>query len=137
MLGGDISNATPRRLIVVADVIGQSEVETNRKLFKEVHTRTKMSFDNRVLSYLWRFADQHGLAVELVAFEDEHWSQEYLDKLMERLDARGANPFNYAEVYPAWEDFVNDLPYRPNLQGVVDLPNRSARYGSFYFSLNL
>lgn len=138
MRGGDISNETPRRLIVVADVIGTSEVDEERRfLGKTKRVRSKVSFDNRVLSYLWNFADRHGLSVELAAFEDEVWSQGDLDSVMSRLDARGANPFNHAEVYPSIEDFINDLPYRPNLQGVVDLHNRAARYGSWYFTLNI
>jgi hypothetical protein len=147
MKGGDISNETPRRLIVNADVVGETDLYEKRrgltgllsrnKVWEEQKKRTPMRFDNRVLSHLWNFSSRNGLSVELVAFEDEQWAQADLDSIMERLDARGANPFNYAEVYPSLEDFVADLPYRPNLQGVVDLHNRAARYGSWYFSLNL
>jgi hypothetical protein len=138
MRGGDISNETPRRLIVVIDVIGSSEVEEDKKLLRRsVTKRSEVSYDNRVLSYLWNFSSKHGLSVELVAFADEVWEQSDLDRVMARLDGRGANPFNHAEVYPSVEDFINDLPYRPNLQGVVDMHPRAARYGSWYFSLNL
>jgi hypothetical protein len=138
MRGGDISNETPRRLIVVIDVIGSSEVEEDKKLLRRsVTKRSEVSYDNRVLSYLWNFSSKHGLSVELVAFADEVWEQSDLDRVMARLDGRGANPFNHAEVYPSVEDFINDLPYRPNLQGVVDMHQRAARYGSWYFSLNL
>lgn len=138
MRGGDISNETPRRLIVVADVIGSSDISEERGLLgRKKRLRSKMSFDNRVLSYLWNFSSQYGLSVELAAFEDEVWSESDLTAIMDRLDRRGANPFNYAELYPSLEDFINDLPYRPNLQGVVDLHNRAARYGSWYYSLNI
>jgi hypothetical protein len=138
MRGGDISNETPRRLIVVVDVIGSSEVKESKKLLRpSKRQRTALTYDNRVLSYLWGFSSKYGLSVELAAFEDETWAQRDLEDIMNRLDARGANPFNHAELYPSIEDFINDLPYRPNLQGVVDLHNRASRYGSWYFSLHI
>jgi hypothetical protein len=64
------------------------------------------------------------------------WTQEHLEKFMERLDRRGGNPFNYAELYSDINDFIGELPYRTNLKGVVDLRERIARYGSWGIELN-
>ena len=88
------------------------------------------------LSQLWNIANKYGLSVELAGFESEDWTQDHLDALMDKLDRRGGNPFNYAELYTDMDDFIAEIPYRNNLKGVVDLPERVARYGSWGIELN-
>ena len=131
MIGGDISNETPPRIIVLADVVIESElVETKRMLLPSTVERKVRTLNNPALSQLWNVSSMYGLSVELAAFAQDLWTQDQLDKLMARLDSRGANPFNYAEVYETIDDFINELPYRANLKGVIDVAGRVARYGS-------
>lgn len=131
MKNGDISNETSPRVIVLIDVVVKSEVkERKRLLMPSTEERTIVGLDRLALSHLWNLGNKYGLSIELAGFGDEHWTQPQLDAFMERLDRRGTNPFNYAEVYDNIDDFVGELPYRPNLQGVIDLPGRVARYGS-------
>jgi len=131
MIGGDISNESPPRIIVHADVVIDSElVEKKRVLLPSTMERQFRSLKNKELSQLWTIANKYGLSVELVGFAQDLWTQEQLDKLMTRLDSRGGNPFNYAEVYDNIDDFIGELPYRSNLKGVVDVAGRVARYGS-------
>jgi hypothetical protein len=94
------------------------------------------SLNNTSLSELWTVSNKYGLSVELAGFESEKWSQDHLDKFMDRLDRRGGNPFNYAELYSSIDDFIGELPYRTNLKGIVDLRERIARYGSWVIELN-
>lgn len=137
MYRGDISNETPPRIIVVIDVAVQSELHEDKKLLRKAEMVRKVtSLNNAQLSRLWNAAFNYGLAVELAACEDEGWTQDHVDKLMTRLDNRGGNPFNYAELYGSFHDLVGELPYRPNLKAVIDLPNRVARYGSWGLDLN-
>lgn len=135
MIGGDISNETPPRLIVVIDVVATSEFEEKRGFLNSSVKRVKVMPNNLALSHLWNISDKFGLSVELAAYESEQWTQKELDAFMERLDRRGTNPFNYAELYNDIDDFVADMPYRPNLKGVVDLRERVMRYGSFGIEL--
>jgi hypothetical protein len=136
MIDGDISNETPPRIIVNIDVAVQSDLdEQKRLLVGSKLTRRVVALNNAALSRLWNKAFQFGLSVELAAFADELWTQEHLDKLMSRLDNRGGNPFNYCELYDSITDFVGELPYRTNLKGVIDLPERVARYGSWGIEL--
>jgi hypothetical protein len=135
MIGGDISNETPPRLIVTIDVVAKSELEEGKGFLNRSLQRVKIVPNNLALSHLWNVSDKFGLSVELAAFESELWTQKDLDAFMDRLDRRGANPFNYAELYNDIEDFVADMPYRPNLKGVVDLPERVMRYGSYGIEL--
>lgn len=131
MQNGDISNESSPRIIVVVDVVTKSEVEEpNRLLITKKSKRKILSLDNLALSHLWNVSSKYGLSVELAGFESELWTQEHLDSLMERLENRGGNPFNYAQVYANIDDFISELPYRNNLRGVVDLRERVARYGS-------
>ena len=136
MIGGDISNETPPRIIVTVDVVAVSEVVENKRLLRGNFLERKVtSLNNQALSLLWNKSNQFGLSVELAAFADDLWTQEHLDKLMARLDSRGGNPFNYAELYDDIPNFVNELPYRANLKGIVDLRERVARYGSWGIEL--
>jgi len=58
-----------------------------------------------------------------------------MDRVQEDLDNLGTNPFNYYHAYPVVADFVAELPYRPELKGVVDIPERGLRYGSKYINI--
>jgi hypothetical protein len=135
MKGGDISNETPPRIIVVIDVVAESEIEETRKFLRSSIGRKVTKLNNQALSQLWILANRYGLSVELAGFETENWTQEHLDAVMDRLDRRGGNPFNYAELYTDIDDFISELPYRNNLKGVIDLQSRVARYGSWGIEL--
>jgi hypothetical protein len=136
MLRGEISNETPPRLIVVIDVAVISELIEEKKLLRKVVSLRKITgLNNAQLSKLWNAAFKYGLAIELAAFEDDGWTQAHVDKLIDRLDNRGGNPFNYSELYGSFHDLVGELPYRANLKAVIDLPNRVARYGSWGLDL--
>jgi hypothetical protein len=136
MRGGDISNETPPRIIVVIDVVCESIIKEERKFLRGTQYRTYSKLNNLALSELWRLSDRYGLSVELAAFEDELWTQESIDAFIDKLERRGGNPFNYAELYTNIDDFIGDLPYRNNLKGVIDLQSRVARYGSWGIELN-
>lgn len=136
MIRGDISNETPPRIIVAIDVAVQSELVEEKKAFRKNELVRKVTgLNNAELSRLWNASFNYGLAVELAAYESEGWTQEHVDKLMDRLDNRGGNPFNYAELYSTVFDLVGELPYRANLKAVIDVPNRVAMYGSWGLDL--
>lgn len=136
MKNGDISNETPARIIVLADVVAEVEVSTNRKLFKTSKEFKVSNLKKAAVSQLWTITNRYGLSVELAGIEDMGWTQKSLDKVMEILDRRGGNPFNFAQVYTTTQELVDDMPYRVNLRGVVDEPNRVALYGSYGIELS-
>ena len=131
MKNGDISNETPARLIVLADVVAVVEVSTNRKLFKTSKEFKVSNLKKLEVSQLWTITNRYGLSVELAGIEELGWTQEGLDKVMEILDRRGGNPFNFAQLYSTTQELVDDMPYRVNLRGVVDVTGRAALYGSY------
>lgn len=136
MRNGDISNETPPRLIVNVDVVCESQVTENKRLFGGATKERKVvGINNPALSRLWKLGYDYGLSVELAGLASEDWQQEHLDKLMDRLDRRGGNPFNYAELYDDFDHLITELPYRANLKGIVDLRERVARYGSWGIEL--
>ena len=115
--------------------MAESEIEETRKFLRSSIGRKVTKLNNQALSQLWILANRYGLSVELAGFETENWTQEHLDAVMDRLDRRGGNPFNYAELYTDIDDFISELPYRNNLKGVIDLQSRVARYGSWGIEL--
>lgn len=130
MQGGDISNETAPRIVVVVDVVAISSLSEDKKFLRTTHERTLDKLNNLALSQLWNLASKYGLSVELAAFAEDLWTQELLDKIMDKLERRGGNPFNYAELYDSIDEFIGELPYRNNLKGVIDVRERVARYGS-------
>lgn len=136
MQGGDISNETSPRVAVAIDVVCESEVESSRKLLKTTEVRKVTRLKRAELAHLWTLSRKFSLSIELYALETDGWTEESVEKFIEKLDRRGTNPFNYFEVYTDIESFIDDLPYRTNLKGVVDLPVRVARYGSWGLDLN-
>jgi hypothetical protein len=131
MKNGDISNETPPRIIVLIDVVAVSEMVDTKKLLRTTQEKKITRLNALALKQLWDLGNKYGLSLELAAYESDDWTQQHLDSFMARLDRRGANPFNYAELYTDIDNFIDDLPYRANFKGVIDLPGRVARYGSW------
>jgi hypothetical protein len=134
MINGDLSNDTPPRIIVLSDVVCDVLIDETGRFIKR--STRKIKFKKVELSQLWNLSFKYGLSVELAAFADEGWTQIELDTLMEKLDNRGGNPFNYANLYEDCEEIVEELPYRANLKGIVDIRDRVARYGSWGIELD-
>lgn len=132
MRNGDISNASPPRIIVTMETVTESELTEDKGFLRSTKLVRKVTrLNNPGISHLWNLATKFGLSVELAGFEDDYWTQQMMDDFMERMERRGSNPFNYSELYATITDLIDELPYRPNLRGVVDVPGRVARYGSY------
>ena len=130
MKGGDISNVSSPQVIVTSDVVIKLvEEETGVLLFKKTNYKIG-NIEVLNANKLWRISSDYGLSLELAGFADQGWTEELLDKAFEKLERRVVNPFNYHQLYDNVEELVSLLPYRPNLKGVVDVPERVARYGS-------
>lgn len=126
MLRGDISNEIPRRLLVTYEAITKNHVEDRKFLGLKTGTTTRRKFDLVALNRLWRYTERAPLRIELVNFgvtDDE------ADKRLARLDMIGTNPVNYSRAYDDLQDLIGELPYRPEVLGVIDIPENQARYG--------
>lgn len=131
MKGGDISNEVPMRVLVTLDCI-----LNRRPVLKKVLGITipdeEVTYNRMALAQFWRFGEKYEYTLELVGFE---YSQKDMDEILEDLDNLGTNPFNYAHAYPVVADLVAELPYRPEVKHVVDIPERGLRYGHWYLDL--
>jgi hypothetical protein len=131
MKGGDISNEVPLRVAVALDcIIDRSP--TFKKVLGIPIVGEQVTYNRQSLSLFWRFAEKYEYRLELVGFG---YTQKEMDRVQEDLDNLGTNPFNYYHAYPVVADFVAELPYRPELKGVVDIPERGLRYGSKYINI--
>lgn len=126
MQNGDISNAMPQRVIVTADVITDT-YEDKKKILGIVPVQSRRKEYNRlVLSHLYMTTLKRGITMELVSFTH---SDDEMVKLMLHLDKIGTNPFRYGSSYKSVDKLVSELPYRPEVIGVIDIPARLLRYG--------
>ena len=126
MRKGDISNDLPKRIVVIADTFLDYDVKISKK-FKVFPVSSKETKYNRsILSRLYVFAQNIGYTMELASFS---LNEEELQTLVNKLDKMGTNPFRYFTSYESIEHLVSELPYRPEVAGVLDLPSRMLRYG--------
>jgi hypothetical protein len=126
MLRGDISNELPRRFLVHIDAIAKSETVTTKKfkLFNQTHNN--INLDSVALSRLYVYTVKVGVTLELVT---HYHTIAELDEAIELLDKAGTNPFRYHSVYESIENIVQNLPFHPEVLGVLDIPARVLMYG--------
>ena len=126
MLNGDLSNDLTKRLLVTTDVFITPTVQPKKFLKLFSVPEIIYSFDIPMLSRLYLMADRQGVTLELVGFE---FTDEEMSRLTTQLDEYGTNPFRYYTAYKTVEHLVAELPYRPEIYGVLDTPDRMLRYG--------
>lgn len=132
MQGGDISNKVPLRVAVALDCVIDVKPSVKRVLGLIPVFGEEVTYNRQALSLFWRFAEKFGYVLELVGFG---YSQKDMEGVMEDLNNLGTNPFNYVVAYNVVADLVAELPYRPELVGVVDISERGLRYGSKFIDL--
>jgi hypothetical protein len=133
MLKGDISNELPQRVIVVADVFLNTDVEVTKR-FKIFSTqKVNKTIRRELLSSLYLTTTRRGITLELVSFD---LSEEQLAEVIDFLDKKGTNPFRYFMSYGSIDELIRELPYRPEVVGVLDIPNRLLRYGHWGLDFN-
>lgn len=126
MQNGDISNELPVRVIVTTDVFLQTEVKMQKRLKVFKVPKVEQSISRQMLSHLYIYTTRQGVTLELASF---NMDEESLGELMDKLDNMGTNPFRYYTAYESIEHLISELPYRPEVKGVLDLPARQLRYG--------
>jgi len=128
MRGGDISNEVPLRVLVSLDCLLTKELKIN-KVFGISIPSEEVTYNRQALAHFWRFREKNDYVLEIVGFGH---SQKEMDTVLDDLDNVGTNPFNYCRAYNVVADLVAELPYRPEVKFVIDLPERGLRYGHWF-----
>jgi hypothetical protein len=123
---GDISNELPKRYLIATDIFLEVNITVKKiaKIFPVPKVDKKFRRD--ILSFLYLFTTKAGVTLEVVSFD---LSDDELSKVMDTLDNMGTNPFRYFSSYESVNHLVSELPYRPEVLGVVDVDSRLLRYG--------
>lgn len=132
MQGGDLSNDRILRIAVSLDCVLNRAPVIKKLLGVIPYAQEEVTYDRQMLSKLWKYSSDNGFILELVGFG---FSQAEMQEFMDDLDNLGTNPFNYVKAYNVVADLVAELPYRNELKGVIDIPQRALRYGSWYRDL--
>lgn len=126
MRKGDISNELPKRMLVTTDTFLEKTVTIKKKFKILPAAKVDYKMNRGFLSYLYLYTTKKGVTLELISFDQ---TEEELETLASYLDKIGTNPFRYFTAYSSINQVVDELPYRPEVVGVVDIPTRLLRYG--------
>lgn len=132
MRNGDISNELPRRVLVTTDVFLNTELTVKRRLGIFPIPKINYSFNRVALSNFFVIATNREYTFELISF---NLTYDDLTELNEQLDRMGTNPFRYYSSYDSMEHLIAELPYRPEIIGVLDIPSNLLRYGHWGLDL--
>lgn len=133
MRNGDISNELPKRIIVVSDVLLNVELSVKKKYKILPVVNKSVSVKRELLSLLYLYTTKNGVTLELVSFSLDN---EQLGELIDTLDSSGTNPFRYFTSYTSINKLIDELPYRPEIIGVLDVPQNLLRYGHWGLDFN-
>ena len=134
MRHGDISNELTPRILVVSDTFLEVEIQVKRRLKVFPVPKVDRVIKRELLSFLYIYTNKSGTTLELISY---NMNEETLSKTVDHLDALGTNPFRYFSSYDSIEHLVAELPYRPEVLGVLDLPKNLLRYGHWGLDFNL
>lgn len=126
MRNGDISNELPKRIIVTTDVFLKTELSLKKKFGILKLPEVEYSVNRPLLSQLYIYTSSKEVTLEAASFDLD---EDALEKLMDKIDRMGTNPFRYYTSYESVGHLVAELPYRPEVVGVLDIPSRQLRYG--------
>ena len=127
MYKGDISNDMPRRVLVNSKYLF-IKTETVYKKFVFLKKRAEnLTFDKFLLNKFYVYTTRNGVTLELISFE---YNDEKLEIIFNEIDRAGVNPFKYHKHYASPRKLAADLPYRPEVIGVID-PEHQLMYGKW------
>lgn len=133
MRNGDISNELPKRILVTTDVFLNVELTVQKRFRVIPLPKIKKVMRREILSYLYVTGLRKDFNYELVSYE---LNEEQLSETMDELDKMGTNPFRYYSAYDSINHLVAELPYRPEVTGVLDVQANLLRYGHWGLDIN-
>ena len=132
MMGNDLDNKPTPRYYVMAEVVfdrfEEKQEVVEGRFFKHTTQRTFVTWvpNMTAMSELWKFAGNHAIRLELVFLGD---LVQDAPELWDALDKATSNPFNDWHAFEHEGKVISILPYRPDLLGVIDIPQRATMYG--------
>jgi hypothetical protein len=126
MYKGDLSNEMPKRVLVNADILFIKSTTISKK-YKFIPVKNvQVAYDKFLLNKFYVYTTRAAVTLELFSFEFDY---EEMELLYNDIDRVGTNPFRYFSSYSSPKQLVADLPYRPEVIGVID-PEHQMMYGS-------
>lgn len=126
MKNNDLSNELTKRVLVTIETLRVEDVKIEKVLGLIPVIKKEYHYDRSILSRFYLFADRSAYTLELVAFD---LNNPELQEVIDELDELGTSPFRYYSAYRSPQHLVAELPYRPEVAGVIDVPSRQLMYG--------
>jgi len=134
---GNLDNSPASRVLVHLDVFSDEPAPAppphgwKDRLARLVHPEPerKRVASPLILSALWRWADQRSVVLEAFA---TGCSQAEVQRYLDELEEEQQHPFRSGHAWPTAARLAKDLPFRREVVGVCDLPERGLSYGSWW-----
>lgn len=133
MLKGDIDNTPSYRWLITLEALtdgGGVPPKKRGRLMVSIDSWTARAdrtvIHRDALGYLWQFTNRVHVTFELVCFGA---NDEYCHALQQRIDEMGVHPIRYVNPYKDRHALREELPYRPEVQAVVDTPDLAFHWG--------
>ena len=115
MLGNDLSNAAPRRVLVHVSAVFMSEVHL-KKWWLFTHAETELTPDLRVLNRLCRAWDRGGLVFDLFRYSGDGYPAEEMFELLDGV----SHPFRDLQTFRDYAHLSEFCAYTPDVIEVMD-----------------
>lgn len=126
MYKGDLSNDMPKRVLVSMEPLTITEQVVSKKLKFIPVKEERVLYDRFLLNKLYLYTTRAGVTLELVGFGK---TDSEMEVIYNEIDRVGTNPFRYYSGYKSVKKLVSDLPFRPEVVGVIDIPENRLMYG--------
>jgi hypothetical protein len=135
MRGGDLSNEGAGTVLVNLESVITRTPTVEKFLWVIPRIGEQAEYDVLALSQMHRFSANASTPIQFEAFMLEATTED-TEKASDYLDQLGLNPFRWITPYASLHSFMRALPYRRNIFGVMDVPQRALQYGSYYVDVN-
>lgn len=135
---GDLSDWSPIRWIITLDSLTDGDLPRPKRgrFSRPVNWQkaaNELELPVLVLGKLFQFTSKVTVQFECVVFG---LPQEFCDALEERLDRMGVHPLRWITSYEQREELQAMLPFRPEVQAVIDVPENALSWGHLAMTLD-
>ena len=130
---GDLSNAVTPRWMVTLDLLTGENVPTKRRFKSWAEAASRTEVDKSIFGTLWRLSNKVSVSFEVICFDRP---LEFAEALEDQFSRKGLVNLLQINCYNSPESLMSMLPFRPDVQAVLDIQSRTWFWGKYAYSVD-